>query len=328
MTEVLVVDDSLKTAQLFASLVQSRTGLKSVATDNPVEALRIVREGLVKVVLLDQRMPEMSGTELFRQMRAIRDDVRAIMLTGEADAREVGDALTLGFSDYLEKGEIGRLATAVLEQSLQYSIADQGLFPELNGFLLVDTGVWYKPWSCGVEYRIHRIDLLDDKYVPDLEWETVLQLNAGENKEFSEKLTYSRGVKLEKLNEKQVKSSLRVSVNVLDRIVGRVEVAIKSSLKESLNEDTAIEQFRKTTYSLPAEPVDPSASPYVVARNFQRAPVYKKWLVVVNSFCRGCLTDSLMPLVVLERTRSLATRHQNTLSDGRTAIERTGEIRG
>ncbi|TQE19510.1 response regulator [Streptomyces ipomoeae] len=58
----------------------------------------------MSVVVLDQRMgPDLSGTELFQRLRAVRPDVRAIMLTGEASADEVGQALALGFHDYLPR---------------------------------------------------------------------------------------------------------------------------------------------------------------------------------------------------------------------------------
>ena len=69
--EVLVVDDSLQAALEFARLVRVKAKLESIATDDPDEAIEIVKSNSIKVALLDQRMPKKNGTELFLELKQI-----------------------------------------------------------------------------------------------------------------------------------------------------------------------------------------------------------------------------------------------------------------
>ena len=104
--ELLVVDDNLQAALEFARLVTVRARIKAVATDDPDEAIEIIRAHPIKVALLDQRMPRKDGTELFLELKQVDPLLKGIMLTGEADAEEVGRALNFGFSDYIHKSDI------------------------------------------------------------------------------------------------------------------------------------------------------------------------------------------------------------------------------
>lgn len=106
--EILVVDDNLQAAKEVARLINLQTRLEAVATDDPEEAVTILKENPIKVALLDQRMPKKDGTALFKDLRRVDSSVRAIMLTGEADANEVGDALNLGFPITSTKAQLRR----------------------------------------------------------------------------------------------------------------------------------------------------------------------------------------------------------------------------
>ena len=68
--EIVIVDDVLSAAQEYERLIRS-TGLGVTSTDDPEIALELVRANAVKVVVLDQRMPRMTGTALFRVLREI-----------------------------------------------------------------------------------------------------------------------------------------------------------------------------------------------------------------------------------------------------------------
>src|SRR3954454_22120454 len=114
--QVLVVDDDRPSAEEYARLLTAATGLRVHYTDDPDEAVAVVRSGRVCVAVLDQRMP-VSGTELFRRLRAQDPNLRAILLTAEATQDEVGAALNLGFEQYLKKQNVVQsLPLAVLHE--------------------------------------------------------------------------------------------------------------------------------------------------------------------------------------------------------------------
>src|SRR5215218_6116056 len=98
--KVLVVDDVAGAAEQYARLIRLGTQLNSIGVDDPNKAIEIVKSNPVCVAVLDQRMPGKSGTELFEEIKEIDASIKAIMLTGEADANEVAQAFRLGYDDH------------------------------------------------------------------------------------------------------------------------------------------------------------------------------------------------------------------------------------
>lgn len=94
---VLVVEDEADTAGLYAEVLGDDYEVL-VATDGE-EALELVSSA-VDVVLLDRRMPRMSGDEVLATLRAREGDYRIVMVTAvDPDV----DAIDLDFDDYLVK---------------------------------------------------------------------------------------------------------------------------------------------------------------------------------------------------------------------------------
>ena len=73
--EILVVDDDNAAAQSFAELISSKLKIATSASSDPDEVLTIIRTGSVKVVVLDEIMPQMNGTELFLKIRKINPHI-------------------------------------------------------------------------------------------------------------------------------------------------------------------------------------------------------------------------------------------------------------
>ena len=120
--EILVVDDDLAAAKSFAELIENKLKIKTGACSNADEVLSIIRTGTIKVVVLDEIMPEMNGTELFRKIQNINHYVKALLLTGEADVADIIKATKLGYSDYLQKSKIAELPGKVMVAYTQYEI--------------------------------------------------------------------------------------------------------------------------------------------------------------------------------------------------------------
>lgn len=99
--EVLVVDDDLTAAQTFSELIATKYRFRTEAYSNLEKVLEVVRTGTVKVAVLDERMPDMNGTDLFKKIHQINPNIKAVLLTGEADRLDIMKAAKLGYSDYL-----------------------------------------------------------------------------------------------------------------------------------------------------------------------------------------------------------------------------------
>jgi len=99
---VLVVDDE----EDFASSLGQRLELRGlptlVATSGP-QALAVLEQDSVDVVILDVRMPGMDGIETLRRIKESYPRIEVVMLTGHADLESALEGMRFGFFDYLTK---------------------------------------------------------------------------------------------------------------------------------------------------------------------------------------------------------------------------------
>jgi DNA-binding NtrC family response regulator len=118
MSVILVVDDDAPTREALA------TGLKKLGHDihvagTGVEALDEVRRHPVDLAIIDLKLPDMEGTELFGALRILRPEAIAIMISGHATVDEAVSALKRGIYDFITKdfrmGELRKVVSKALE---------------------------------------------------------------------------------------------------------------------------------------------------------------------------------------------------------------------
>jgi two-component system response regulator HupR/HoxA len=90
---VLVVDDETAIVKTFE--LNYARDFTILGTSSPAEALRLVEEQPVAVLVTDQRMPEMAGTELIQRALDLRPGLVPIILTGFADVEALVKAVNL-----------------------------------------------------------------------------------------------------------------------------------------------------------------------------------------------------------------------------------------
>lgn len=115
---LLFVDDEENILRALARLFH-RTGHEIVLARNGAEALRVLQERPVSLILSDQRMPGMSGTELLARARDLQPEAVRIILTGYADAKAAMDAINDGrVYRFLPKPWDDRALLEVVEEAL------------------------------------------------------------------------------------------------------------------------------------------------------------------------------------------------------------------
>lgn len=93
-TSVLIVDDEPDNCENLRDILQD-FGYEVVTATDGEAALSIINERSFDVALLDLRMPGMDGLSLYRQIRVLRPETVAIVITAYASsdtAREISDA--------------------------------------------------------------------------------------------------------------------------------------------------------------------------------------------------------------------------------------------
>lgn len=113
---VLLVDDHTLFRSGLETLLE-RHGIEVIATaGNGREGFLMARELQPEVVLLDMRMPEMSGLEVLSGLRAVGFRNPIVMLTTSNEEQDLVECLRNGASGYLLKDmEPSELVTALRE---------------------------------------------------------------------------------------------------------------------------------------------------------------------------------------------------------------------
>jgi len=99
---VLVVDDEQSIAKLFKKeFATPQRQVQSAATGR--QARDMVRRGHYEVVVLDLRLPDVSGLELLPEFRQRMPDAEVIIISGHGDIDSAVEAMKLGAYDYVTK---------------------------------------------------------------------------------------------------------------------------------------------------------------------------------------------------------------------------------
>ncbi len=101
-TRVLIVDDELELVSALTERLALRGFEAEGVTDGPAALTRLAA-GRPEVVVVDVKMPGMSGLELVRAIRSSYPDVHIVLITGHSSVREAEEAMGLGVYDYLVK---------------------------------------------------------------------------------------------------------------------------------------------------------------------------------------------------------------------------------
>ncbi len=113
---ILVVDDHEVVRQGLVSLIDRREGFEVVAQAGTVaEAVSASARFEPDLVIMDVRLPDGSGIEACRDIRAARPATRVVMLTSYPDEEAVLSAIIAGASGYLLKQIRGRDLVTALE---------------------------------------------------------------------------------------------------------------------------------------------------------------------------------------------------------------------
>jgi two-component system response regulator HydG len=103
MATILIVDDEASARSTMALLLRKRQH-RVVEADGVVAAVKALTDDSFDVVVTDLRMPDGSGLDVLRAVKAHGPDADVILLTAYASWESAKEAMQLGAFDYFEKG--------------------------------------------------------------------------------------------------------------------------------------------------------------------------------------------------------------------------------
>ena len=102
MPKLLIVDDE-QDIRDFAKNFFKKRNIEVFTASGGREALDLIRVHQPDLVLLDVRMEEMTGVEVLKKLRANKNDVKVIMVTGVEDEEVINEANSWGVKGYVHK---------------------------------------------------------------------------------------------------------------------------------------------------------------------------------------------------------------------------------
>lgn len=102
--QVLIVDDQ-ELSVMAATRAVTKAKMRSFATVEPLEALRVLQAHTVDLIILDIDMPDMDGNSLCQQLRRIpwHEKTPVIFFSRLAEIQDRMNAATVGGSDFIAK---------------------------------------------------------------------------------------------------------------------------------------------------------------------------------------------------------------------------------
>jgi len=112
---ILVVDDEASQRRLLAGFLES-LGIEVDEAGSAEDALDSIRGSVPDMMLLDVRLPGMSGIDALPEIREIAGDLPVLLITAHADLRQAVAAMKVGADDYLAKPlDLDELETVIFD---------------------------------------------------------------------------------------------------------------------------------------------------------------------------------------------------------------------
>lgn len=102
MVNILVVDDERHVRNLIKKILEEN-GYDVVTVATGEEALVELRKARFDLLILDLKLPGISGTELLRRMKQEGIDIPILVVTAITNANPIVEAMKYGAMDYLSK---------------------------------------------------------------------------------------------------------------------------------------------------------------------------------------------------------------------------------
>ncbi|MEW6381576.1 MAG: sigma-54 dependent transcriptional regulator [bacterium] len=102
MINILIVDDEKNQREMLKGFLVKK-GYHALACGNAKEALSLVREEQIDMILTDYQMPEVTGQELLKEVKRINPAILVVIFTAYGTVDRAVAAMKSGAYDYLAK---------------------------------------------------------------------------------------------------------------------------------------------------------------------------------------------------------------------------------
>ena len=102
MSKILVVDDNPQAILMYEKFLRSKK-YQVLTAVNGEQAILTVKTAEVHIVILDHKLPDMSGLDVLRQIREHDKGMQVLFVTADDTVEVIEEAAKIGISSYLVK---------------------------------------------------------------------------------------------------------------------------------------------------------------------------------------------------------------------------------
>jgi CheY-like chemotaxis protein len=126
MKRILVADDSPATRSLVAAALLGMETVEVQRVSTGLEALKVLTESRIDLVLTDVHMPEINGIELVRMIKqgGRTRETPVVMMSTESSDADRDRSITSGADDFLAKPFTAMELRAILDKHLNVAKVD------------------------------------------------------------------------------------------------------------------------------------------------------------------------------------------------------------
>jgi two-component system alkaline phosphatase synthesis response regulator PhoP len=106
MTQILLVEDNQSLNDVY-KIILTKAGYKVISAFNGVQALKIVKQNMPDLILLDMLMPEMGGLTFLKKFNKPKDSkIKVIIMSNLDEDQDIKDAHKYGATQYVLKASL------------------------------------------------------------------------------------------------------------------------------------------------------------------------------------------------------------------------------
>lgn len=101
--KILIVDDEPDMLKLLSMILKEKTPYEITITNNPVEAVELIKNENFDLVITDLKMPGLDGLQLLEEVKKRDEDVPVIIITAYGTIDAAMEAMEKGGFDFITK---------------------------------------------------------------------------------------------------------------------------------------------------------------------------------------------------------------------------------
>jgi len=101
--KILIVDDEPDMLKLLSMILREKTPYEITTTNNPTEAVELVKKERFDIVISDLKMPGLDGIEIIDAVKKVDEDTPIIIVTAYGTVESATEAMQKGGFDFITK---------------------------------------------------------------------------------------------------------------------------------------------------------------------------------------------------------------------------------